>query len=549
MNPAGRPLRVGLLLDEPNLPWWIAPAFQDAAARGIARVELAVLRREPASGRPQPVRPLRWWKNRRHLGYALLDRLDRRRARRQPLPADLSLDQLSPGVARLDVVPKTSRWIDRLDESDVEAVRRHQLDLLIRIGFRILHGSILSAARHGVWSFHHGDNRRYRGGPPGVWEVLQDHPESGVTLQRLTEELDGGEVLARLVTTTRRFSFEQNLRSLLGRSAPMLLTSLERLQRSASPVQLSGGEEWSGYPHRLYRAPTNGELARALPRLAVRYLKQRARSAGRKLQWSLGWHYTSAPNGPAEQPHGVLYRYREITPPRDRFWADPFIVHDGERWWMFFEEYRYAGGRGELAVWEMGANGPIGAPRIVLTRPYHLSYPQVFHAQGAWHLVPETAAERKVELLTARRFPDDWEPRATLLADLKAVDPTLLSHEGHWYLFTAVDDALHAYVSRELTGPYQPHPENPLVTDIRWSRMAGRFFHARGRLYRPAQRGSPSYGAGLVVAEVIRLTPDCYAERIVERLDPYWDAGLRGMHTLNAADGLSVVDFLRLVRH
>ena len=31
-------------------------------------------------------------------------------------------------------------------------------------------------ARHGVWSYHHGDNRFYRGGPPGFWEVMEDQP-------------------------------------------------------------------------------------------------------------------------------------------------------------------------------------------------------------------------------------------------------------------------------------------------------------------------------------------------------------------------------------
>jgi hypothetical protein len=42
-----------------------------------------------------------------------------------------------------------------------------------------------------VWSYHHGDNEFYRGGPPHFWELYEKAPLSGVILQVLTEELDG----------------------------------------------------------------------------------------------------------------------------------------------------------------------------------------------------------------------------------------------------------------------------------------------------------------------------------------------------------------------
>ena len=54
-------------------------------------------------------------------------------------------------------------------------------------------------------SFHHGDNRVNRGGPSGFWEVLNDIPSSGFIIQKLTEELDGGEVLLRGNIMTRDF--------------------------------------------------------------------------------------------------------------------------------------------------------------------------------------------------------------------------------------------------------------------------------------------------------------------------------------------------------
>ncbi len=539
-------LRVGLLLDEPAIPWWIAPAFQSAAERRIASIVLVVLRETPPATEPR-LRPLRWWNNRSFLGFALLQRFERFRLRGEVLPADLPLSELADAPVVLRVRPELTRFSDRLRAEDVREIETHRLDVLVRIGFRILRGDVLRSARHGVWSFHHGDSRRYRGGPAGVWEVLEDAPESGVTLQRLTEELDGGEVLARATAATSQFSGTRNWRTLLALSPPLLHASLEHLHAGLEPSQgAAGSERWDGYARNLYRTPTNRELMTRVPLLFGRYLARRWRSRGRKLQWSLGWHYATGQDPDA--PSGVLHRYREIRPPQDRFWADPFIVRDGERWWMFFEELREELGRGQLLVWEMSRTGPVGKPELILSRPYHLSYPQVFQFEKQWYLLPETAAERRVELYRAEGFPRGWTLCQVIRTDVRVVDPTLLNHNGYWYLFGTESDALHAFVGPSPTGPFSPHPRNPLNAEASGARMGGGFFHAGGALYRPAQLGAPFYGYGLAVFEVTELTPERYSERQACRLEPHWDRTLRGLHTLNAADGLSVTDFLRLVR-
>jgi hypothetical protein len=59
-------------------------------------------------------------------------------------------------------------------------------------------------------------------------------------------------------------------------------------------------------------------------------------------------------------------------------------------------------------------------------------------------------------------------------------------------------------------------------------RPAGQLFVHSGALYRPAQIGVPRHGAGLSINRVLRLTPEDYAERQVERILP-----LEGMRTVN----------------
>lgn len=77
------------------------------------------------------------------------------------------------------------------------------LDVLVRFGFGIVRGAVLDAPRFGVLSYHHGDVRRYRGRPAVFWEFMNDEPQVGVTLQRLTDDLDGGGIVA-LRTFVRR---------------------------------------------------------------------------------------------------------------------------------------------------------------------------------------------------------------------------------------------------------------------------------------------------------------------------------------------------------
>ena len=68
-------------------------------------------------------------------------------------------------------------------------------DVAIRFGFGLLRGDVLTAPAYGVLSFHPADIRRYRGlGPPKAFLDGQD--VMGVTLQRLTDDIDGGEIVA-----------------------------------------------------------------------------------------------------------------------------------------------------------------------------------------------------------------------------------------------------------------------------------------------------------------------------------------------------------------
>lgn len=69
-------------------------------------------------------------------------------------------------------------------------------DVVVLLGFnRILRGRILTEPTYGALSLHWSDIRRYRGRPGCYWQFLNGEETIGLTLQQLTDELDGGNIV------------------------------------------------------------------------------------------------------------------------------------------------------------------------------------------------------------------------------------------------------------------------------------------------------------------------------------------------------------------
>ncbi len=238
-----------------------------------------------------------------------------------------------------------------------------------------------------------------------------------------------------------------------------------------------------------------------------------------------------------------------LAPEKDRYWADPFVIQRGDRYYVFVEEKIYAAGQGRIACLTLDERGNLDSHRTVLERPYHLSYPFVFDFQGELYMLPETASQRTVELYRCARFPDEWTFVQTLMTDIYAVDSTLLEHQGKWWLFANVKgpggsslDALHLfYAENPLTEAWRPHPHNPIVHDLRSARPAGRIFARDGRLIRPAQDSSRRYGYALKFNRILRLNETEY-EEVTESAFAPQGGNILGTHTFNQAGAMTVLD-------
>lgn len=233
----------------------------------------------------------------------------------------------------------------------------------------------------------------------------------------------------------------------------------------------------------------------------------------------------------------------------DRFFADCVaLTHDGVTA-VFFEEYPYALRRGVISCATLQSNGELGPPDRVLERPYHLSYPFVFRDGEHIYMVPESSGNRTVDLYECTNFPRQWTFRKSLLEHVSATDATLHFDGTRWWMFATIGeqgaygwDELHLFSADSLLSEWTPHPKNPVKCDAKSARPAGPLFVRDGRLIRPTQDCSESYGGAVNLCEVEVLSPTEFRERIVDRLGPAMFPGMNGLHTLTASEAIEVVD-------
>ena len=541
-------LRVGLMLDSWKTSAWVAGIVEQIQRSDFARVNFVVLNTPRTPARTSFRQRLKnHWKL---TAFHRYEAWDYRRNRTEPdAKAERDLAPLLPEVRSLKVDPVRKGFSDYFRDEDLALIREARLDVLLRFGFRIVRGDILDVARYGIWSFHHDDNLEYRGGPPLFWEVYEGNPVSGTILQVLTSSLDGGKVLYRGHSAT-------NLRSLYRNRNPIYWKTAEYALRRLRDLDTRGWEYLQSLPTyneadaltpKIHRTPHAGQMgvfaAKLLGRAVRASVKSRLR--GGYTQWFLATRKRS-PERRFDDPAG----YQVLRPAKDRFYADPFLLEKDGKTYLFFEDYRFHEGRALICCTEVAADGSLGEPFEVLRRPYHLSYPFVFEHESAMYMIPETRENGTVELYRAEEFPRRWALERVLLDGVNAVDATIHHAGNRLWMFVGMSngkysscDELALFYADSLTGPWQPHPSNPIVSDVRRARSAGALFRdADGRLIRPSQDCARAYGYALAFSEVLVLNEIEYLERPVGRLDPSWVAGNLGTHTYTRGGNFEVID-------
>lgn len=458
------------------------------------------------------------------------------------------LSECLPGAPRIECAAiRKGKWSEYFSPADVARIREYQLDFVLKFGYGIIRGGIFSVARYGVWSYHHGNEEKYRGGPPAFWEIYHRDPVTGALLQRINDTLDGGIVLKKISVPTESLSLAANLQRILESSAHMVRwVCLDLLHGNAQYLDAAPSKTQAP----VYRAPNDPQMLRFWFRLAANWLGYKLANQ-RVDRWNVGLVRAT----PEEflksdfQPRVEWSAYNE----KDQMIADPCLMHgtDGPR--ILCEEFDFLSEKGRIIEIRPASDGSLSMGAAAIEEDVHMSYPYVFEHQGETYCIPESADRGDAVLYRLDRGTGRWLRDTVLLEGVGALDTTVFQAHGAWWLMHSQvpkSDAgpwsLYLRRADDLRGPWVPHAGNPVKTDVGSSRPAGRPFWHEGALYRPAQDCGVSYGGALVINRVDSLSLEEFREVTVRRLAP--DASWPypdGIHTLNGLNGVCVIDAKR----
>ncbi|WP_418280445.1 hypothetical protein [Halorubrum sp. DTA98] len=201
------------------------------------------------------------------------------------------------------------------------------------------------------------------------------------------------------------------------------------------------------------------------------------------------------------------------------FVADPFLMGDpGGTLHMFFEVFNrnrtptaaigHATSTDEGCTWSYDG--------IVLEESDHLSFPYVFRYAGEYYMIPDKWDREgiaPIDLYRADSFPEEWTRVARLVApDRPLHDFVAFRWRDRWWGVAGDGSDMTVFHADELERDrWEPHPENPVVTDRpRGARPAGRPLVRRDHVELFVQDCTSQYGKRVRAFRIRRLSRSEY---------------------------------------
>ena len=430
--------------------------------------------------------------------------------------------------------------LDDLDDEEAlqQKVASFELDLIIHLGVDPSRSVYLSrCTHHGIWSiqFDH----------PQLWawsDLLEGNPVTSSYLTVYQKENHKPRLLYSSTSSTDQFSGMITRNRVAWKSAyfiPRLLSKFSNVPKAQINKVISEQPYWE--PRSVKRLQRF--MWYFLARHVFNLFKLKWNKTRYTEKWTLYYRFNDS--------SWSFTDFKKIQLPPESFQADPFVIYENDQYHVFFEEGYVKEKKGFLSCLTINKEGTVSNHKTILEKPYHLSYPHLFKWNDTYFMIPESSQNKTIDLYQCVRFPDQWEYRHTLMENVMAYDATLLFYDDKWWMFvnikqhngmSAWDELFLFHANNPISNSWESHKMNPIVSDVRRSRPAGRIFIDQGRIIRPSQDSSYRYGYGLVFNEIIKLTESEYEEIPLTAIQPSKRTGLKAIHTYNKTKNLVLVD-------
>ena len=462
---------------------------------------------------------------------------------RSKYPTDLT--KLTENIPTIFCTPIMKGISSYFEDIDIQEIKNQNLDFILRFGFNIIRGEILNAAKYGIWSFHHDDERIIRGGPPGFWEFMRKIPNNGIILQRLTNSLDKGIILKRHNFKTILHSYKANLDQIYFGGEILPLQVCKDLINSGELK-----EEASTSDAEIIHPPMNMKMMQYFMKSFYRRIAFHIHDLFRQEDWNVGFCNCSIEEFIDTDNKENIDIQWFTKPKKNCYFADPFIIKTKKDIYIFFEWYSYFKGKADLAVALKSEN--FKKYHKITNFKEHRSYPYLYEYEGNIYCMPESNETNKVVLYRFNEEKLTLEEDCILLEGFPIVDATLYHYDNKWFMFLVNQRKSHThlelYHSDSIKGPYFPHENNPVMVDCSKARPAGNIFNYEGRIIRPSQNCTNHYGQSITLEEIELLNTKQFLTKPFGTIQPIKNSDYnKGIHTINSVDNITVFDGKRFV--
>ncbi len=519
-------LQIGILIESKKVPVWVSEAITEIGL--LKNIQCAFViqhNRQPSSAE--------------NLYFKIFKKLDSSLLSGKPnlsYETDLIMSKEVPWI-------NFSSLSSANTTQELEKIRARHVDIILHFGADIFSQQILELPKLGVWRFKFG-KQKYPYESAGFWEWFHKSPITEIALEEIKDALGGAEGIASSSIKTEYLSFSRNQTALYAKAIDLLVNTISKVSLSVGLPEME--DRFKSAAPINSKEPNLWNLLSASWKLVSRAIIKFMRKKLFVDQWVI--FYSFIPEG---FPKLDFKKYIELSPPKDRIWADPFVVSENGRHYVFIEELMLKTKKGHLSCLVLNHAGKIESSKVILEKPYHLSYPQVFQHQNIWYMIPESGENNTVDVFECTSFPFHWKFKQSILTNVQAYDTTIHFQNGKYWLFCTIkkregastDDDLYLFYTDDfLANDWKPHPKNPVLSDPSVARPAGKIFAHQNNLYRPSQIGVPRYGYGLALNKIVELNEFDYKEETVNKVLPNWRKDLQSVHTLNFTESISVID-------
>lgn len=323
-----------------------------------------------------------------------------------------------------------------------------------------------------ILSLHHGDMYSNRGGPAGFWEIFFNQKETVVSLQRLTNDLDKGDLLFQYYCKTINYSFVLNQCNIYSVSSRVFDIYFKYEKQTLRVIEVTP----------ILLSIPNFFIILNYYLIILRNLFLKINALNQK------WVVCIEENGK-----------RRILKAKDNSWyADPFFLNNDT---IVVEKYLNTKKKGILVSINIKTQEEI----FLLEEPFHLSHPFVFEENNRVFVIPESLEGNAIKLYELSNN------QLNFIKDLlsgRYIDSLIFKSEKGYYLLTTYVDPWfneekRLYFSPDILAvPFIEKFDFIPITNPSVSRSAGVFKMEENYIVNYCQNPFPFYGRSINVCKL-----------------------------------------------